>query len=83
MDLAKKNGSMAASIRDSILMLIRMGKESTVGLMETDSLENGRIICLMVKAYSFITMIVSALENGKITNYMEKAPTNGEMVECL
>ena len=45
MVLEKKNGMMAANIKDFIRMHPKKARENTVGLMEILTLENGKITC--------------------------------------
>ena len=64
MVLERKDGMMQANIKDFIKMLPKKDKVNTAGLMEIDMLENGKIICLMVKAFSSGMIIECSLDNG-------------------
>jgi hypothetical protein len=66
MDLEKKNGMMAANIRDFIRMHQKRAKENTVGRMEILILENGETTCSMEKGCSSGMMIGYILVIGRI-----------------
>ena len=83
MGLEKKNGMMEASIKAFTKMPLRKVRVNIAGQMEIDILENGGIICWMVKDYLSGMTIGCILVTGKIIWCMEKALTDGEMEECL
>ena len=64
-DSAKKNGTTAPNIKDSIKMLQKKGKENTAGQMAIGMLVNGPITCSMEKAFSSGMMTGCTLETGK------------------
>ena len=82
MGLARNNGVMAASIKDIMKMHLRKVKANIFGLMEILTLENGKIICLMEKVFSFGMMIECFSEIGRIMSCMEKVLIGGEMEGC-
>lgn len=57
---------MEVSIKDSIKMPLKKVKVNIAGLMETGTLENGKIICSMDKDFSCGMMIVYTWAIGKI-----------------
>ena len=67
MVLVKKNGTMTVNTKDSTKMLQKRAKVNTAGLMVTVMSVNGKIICLMVKDFSFGMMTGCSSENGKTT----------------
>jgi len=67
MGLEKKNGMMAANIKDFIKMHQKKAKENIVGRMEILILVSGETICSMEKVCSSGMMIDYILEIGKIT----------------
>jgi hypothetical protein len=62
----KKSGMIIPNIKDFIKMHQKRVKENTAGLMETDTLENGQIICSTVKDFSCGMMIGYFSETGRI-----------------
>ena len=65
--LERRSGMMEVSTRDSTKMHPKRAKVNTAGQMETDSWENGAIICSMVKVFPYGTTIECSSETGKTT----------------
>ena len=65
MDLARRSGTMEASIRAFTRMPLKRAKVSTVGLIRIGLSASGETICLMVVDYSYGTMIDFSLVTGK------------------
>ena len=51
--------------------------------METSTTVTGKIMPLMVKAFTFGTMVEFTMVNGKTTLCMARELTSGSMVECI